>query len=132
MWWIKKKKHDSVPSPENRRKLERIRNILTILCRKEGENEDFRIYTDNVSMGGVKFITQEHLDVGNEMRMIILLHSIHTQITARGAVTWINSLGKQQFEGGIEFISMEAEDQKRFNDFIMRYRMDVTGGAMGL
>ncbi|MDD5205934.1 MAG: PilZ domain-containing protein [Desulfobacterales bacterium] len=130
MWFLKKKapeEHTEIPF--ERRKFERIRNILTILAKRDEDFESFKLFTDNVSEGGFKAVTQIKIEPGESLQLIILLHSIHTSINAHGKVAWINPLGSQQFETGIEFMHLDAADQRKFKEYIERYRTCVTKGG---
>lgn len=130
MWFIKKKNpEEHIEIPFERRKFERIRNILTILAKRDKDFENFKLFTDNVSEGGFKAVTQVKVAPGEILELIILLHSIHTSINARGKVAWVNPLGRQQFETGIEFMDLEAADHRKFKEYIERYRTCVTKGG---
>ncbi|MFH0803236.1 MAG: PilZ domain-containing protein [bacterium] len=130
MWFLKKKNPDEhIEIPFERRKFERIRNILTILGKRDEDFETFKLFTDNVSEGGIRAVTQVKVMPGEILQLIILLHSIHTSINARGKIAWVNPLGRQQFETGIEFIDLDATNHRKLKEYIERYRSVVTKGG---
>jgi Tfp pilus assembly protein PilZ len=130
MWFLSRKKpEEQIQIPFERRKFERIRNILTILAKREEDFEAFKLFTDNVSEGGIRAVTQMQVSAGEFLKLIVLLHSIHTSFNVFGKVAWVNPLGRQQFEVGIEFMNFEAADRKKFKEYIERFRTCVTKGG---
>lgn len=129
MWFQKDKKTEKETTgpaeyiPIERRKFERIRNILTILCAKTEKPIKFTIYTENISEGGIKGITQEpSLEKDEILELIILLHSIHTRFNAMGRVAWVNKISGQQYDVGIEFTKIEESDREKFKNYMLRFK----------
>lgn len=125
--WGKKKAEASQPDPAERRKFIRIRSILTILARRSDQSEDFRMLTDNVSLGGVRYTTQETLTLGETLKLRMLLAQFHSQVEAEGKVAWISAAGPQRFEGGVEFTRVEEQDQQQWVRFIDAARIGDGG-----
>jgi len=126
MWFLRKKKDEEVVHiPLERRKFNRIKNILTVICKRQNSSEDFKIFTDNISEGGIRGVTQEPVSKDEIIYMNILLHSIHTCVSAVGRIVWVNYLGKQQFDLGVEFTKIEENDRLKFKEYIDRFRMNV-------
>lgn len=120
-------KKPPVVRAEDRRKLERIRILLTIVCQTADHPDPFRILTENMNVLGVKFVSPSQLLTGEVVNMNILLHSSFSNLICNGRVVWserklIN--GKAMFEGGIEFIALNRQDEQYLQKFIDRYRTD--------
>jgi hypothetical protein len=140
MWQILKKVDKSPaapgeksPSVDDRRRLERIRMLLTINCQSHEHVEPFRIMTENVNTNGIKFVTSVKLYSGEVIAMKILLHSHFPNINVRGRVVWCDKkfmYGKSCYEGGIEFINMSEADGKYLQKFIDKHRVDDLDPAL--
>jgi hypothetical protein len=134
MWQILKRgeKHTETSAAksaatDDRRRLERIRMLLTINCQSHDHNEPFRIMTENVNIQGIKYVTSTKLYPGEVIGMKILLHSHFPNINVKGRVAWCDKkfmYGKSCFEGGIEFINMSEADGKYLQKFIDKHRVD--------
>jgi hypothetical protein len=115
---------DGEEASRDARRYERIRMVLSVMCRREGQ-EAVNVFTDNVSVTGIKFISQKALSEGDTATLHILLHPIGETLRARGRVVWIKALGKQQFEGGLEITEMETGARMRWADFISQNRAEI-------
>ena len=58
----KKKEEQNIPF--ERRKFVRVRNILTVLCSNKNRSENLILYTDDISEGGFKGLSQVLLNPG--------------------------------------------------------------------
>jgi hypothetical protein len=123
---FKAEKFDTVVA-EDRRRMERIRILLTIVCQSVEHEDPFRIMTDNMNVSGVKFISPVKLVPGEVLILKVLLHSHFPNLSCNGRVVWCDKkvvTGKTMFEGGIEFIGLNSDDQTYLKTFIDRYRVD--------
>jgi c-di-GMP-binding flagellar brake protein YcgR len=131
MWQIlkrnlKNKDEDQVSTGE-RRRMDRIRMLLTINCQSSEQPDPIRIMTENINVTGIKFISSTQLFFGEILNMNILLHSHFPNITVKGRVVWCNRksvYGKTCYEGGVEFLTLSNEDRIYLQKFIDKYRFD--------
>jgi c-di-GMP-binding flagellar brake protein YcgR len=115
------------PPADDRRRMDRIRMLLTIVCQSVENEEPFRIMTENINILGIKFISPVSLRSGEILVMNILLHSNFPNINCNGRVAWCNkkmSNGKELYEGGLEFIGISATDQNYLQKYIDRNKVD--------
>ncbi|MDQ7823525.1 MAG: PilZ domain-containing protein [Candidatus Eremiobacteraeota bacterium] len=131
MWPFVKKKEQSAQekqeNPEDRRRLARIDMILTVNCHLPGEQELFRISTENVNVLGIKFVSPVELKELQDLDMKILLQSNFPTINVKGRVVWVIKKAtdkKTIYIGGIEFFPYDEEEKKFFQKFIDKH---VTG-----
>jgi c-di-GMP-binding flagellar brake protein YcgR len=131
MWQLLKKfvktSNQLIEIPDDRRKMARIRMLLTINCQSYEHEEPFRIMTENINILGIKYISAVKLYVGEVVDMKILLHSNFPHISLKGRVVWCekkNMYGKTCYEGGIEFTAINEEDRKYLDKFIEKYKVD--------
>ncbi len=114
-------------STGERRRMDRIRMLLTINCQSSEQPDPIRIMTENINVTGIKFISSTQLFFGEILNMNILLHSHFPNITVKGRVVWCNRksvYGKTCYEGGVEFLTLSNEDRIYLQKFIDKYRFD--------
>lgn len=112
---------------EDRRRMERIRILLTIVCQSVEHDDPFRIMTENMNISGVKFISPVKLVPGEVLILKVLLHSSFPNLTCNGRVAWCDRkvvTGKTLYEGGLEFVGLNSDDQTYLQKFIDRYKVD--------
>ena len=131
MWQLLKKfakaNSQAVDTADERRRMERIRMLLTVNCQSYEHEEPFRIMTENINIMGIKFISAVKLYIGEVIDMKILLHSNFPHIALKGRVVWCekkNMYGKVCYEGGVEFVTINEEDKRYLNRFIEKYKVD--------
>ncbi len=103
---------------EERRKFIRVPERLQILyevvsCKKIGE-----YLTRDISQGGVRFLVHDFIPQGSYL-MIKLILEPYFSCEALARVVWIreNSLS-EEFEIGVEFISMPPDVKKHFIEYL--------------
>jgi len=106
-----------------RRRFERIANILVFQCRFSGGAEDFKVFTDNVCVQGARVITGQPILEGDLLNIHVMLYSSLSSFDVKGRVAWARPLGLQQFEGGIEFVEIDAAARNQWEQFINRFRI---------
>lgn len=110
-----------------RRRMERIRIVLTMMCYRRLEPDDeFRMISDNINLYGVKFLSPKRLCVEEIVNLRILLVTCHRNIEVQGRVVWFTDRmlnGQPCFEGGIEFVGMKKDDKTLLESFIERHRI---------
>jgi len=115
------------PAVDDRRRMDRIKMLLTIVCQSVTHEEPFRIMTENINVLGIKFISPVGLRPGEILIMKILLHSNFPNINCNGRIAWCNKKmvnGKELYEGGLEFINLPSTDQSYLQKYIDRHKID--------
>jgi hypothetical protein len=107
-----------------RRNSRRFKMFLTAQCQEAEKGPVFEIKTENISTGGLRFITHTMPYIDQLLTMKIELHSPFPTIKVKGRVAWCQerlSGMNHHYEGGIEFISLSGEDFKLLECFINWY-----------
>ncbi|MGA1824828.1 MAG: PilZ domain-containing protein [bacterium] len=65
----------------------------------------------NLSVAGIMLITDEVLEEGTILKMLIKITSTSKQILAEGEVTWQKKIENNQFETGVKLIQISDEDK---------------------
>ncbi|MBM3460535.1 MAG: PilZ domain-containing protein [Armatimonadetes bacterium] len=121
MKWFRRQEEPTTEVSEQR-EFERIRMILGVVCRQRGE--DFNIFTDDVSVGGMRFVSQHPVYVNEEVTLFVVLSPESKPVSMHGHVVWLNTEGERQFVGGLQFNELSPEIEKRWAEFIQRNRSD--------
>ena len=113
---------------KERRRMYRIRVLLRIHCHSIEIEKPFQIHTENISTGGMKFISRTRLNSGDIVIMRMKLHRPFPDITLDGRVVWCRELELQGeppidkcYEGGIEFIVRDCREIKYLEKFIDKF-----------
>lgn len=99
---------------EDRRRYERVRMVLMVICQNAESNDQFVLVTENMSIWGMKFVSLLELRPGETIDVNIPVNSNYRNIAAHGRVVWCEkrtSKGKKYYEGGIEFLTMDPADR---------------------
>lgn len=118
MKWFRRQGEPAEPISEQR-EFERIRMILGVVCRQRGE--DFNIFTDDVSVRGIRFISQHPVHIDEDATLFVMLPP-DQKISLKGKVVWARDEGTHQFVGGISFTDTPKDVEQRWADFIFRNR----------
>jgi hypothetical protein len=110
----------SEPSVSDERSYARIRLVLNVLCRQGGR--DLRLFTDDVSEAGIRFVSQDPLVPESEAMLLMPLEPHQPPIPMRGRVAWIRQEGESQYSGGISFLELEPDERAAWSAFIERNR----------
>lgn len=122
-------KNPSLPGSD-RRRMERIRRVVTIACRSVTEESEFTIVTDNINMQGARFTASRKLSEGEILSLKLMLSTGQRNIEARGQIVWLREReanGTRFYEGGIEFIDLTKRDRKNLQIVLYRQRPPVIG-----
>lgn len=94
-------------------------------------SESVSAITKNLSVEGIRFISDVRVELGSIIRMEILLPTQTQPLHLEGQVKWSQSLkqpdGKELFETGVKLFTIEKSDENRF----MGYVYDKTIQNMG-
>ena len=102
----------------------RAKRLDTRLEVKYGDITSFiSDYAMNISRGGMFISTKNPLKTGTNISVEFVIPDIKVPIKAKGKISWIND--PDQIKGtnlipgmGVEFQSLNEEEQKRLNNFI--------------
>ena len=92
---------------------EENRVVLTRLA-EEGEEPRGPYYclTKDISVGGIRIMTDAPLSVGTRVKVEITLARSRKRIQALARVRWVKELfGKDVFDTGLEFSALDAETE---------------------
>jgi hypothetical protein len=106
---------------KERRRMERLRKVVTIACRNVERNEEFTVVTENINILGVKFTTSKKPVEGDVLSLRLLLFPGMKNVEALGRIVWcrereINNLSF--YEGGMEFAGMTKENRRLLENFL--------------
>ncbi len=90
----------------NKRKKEENRVEIECLSDKlKPQGEPIIAFSDDISLGGIKIITDQKLPVNSLLNLKINLRKSRRIIYMRGRVRWIKKqMGKDLYEMGVEFV----------------------------
>jgi hypothetical protein len=107
-----------------RRRANRVKMFLTVMCRSKMHVMPFQIMTENMSAVGMKFISHIDLNIDEVLTMHITLQAPFPLLAVRGRVVWCQKKPgseKPVFEGGVEFTKISEGDRKMLEWFLERY-----------
>lgn len=117
MWNFKKKPLGSAEDDEQRR-FHRIKMIIGLVCKRNQKNT-INVFTDDVSLGGIKFFCHSPIEKNEDVTLEIP-SGYGEYIRVDGSVAWIKEKGPHHFEGGIEFHRINDEILSNWKKFIRR------------
>jgi len=83
--------------------------------------------TRDVSMGGIRVMTDAALEVGTKVTVELTLTKSKTSVRAVAQVRWVKEIdGKKLFDMGLEFVEIGPEDELALIDHI--YGKSGSGG----
>jgi hypothetical protein len=118
MGWFTRRQGEAPLEVSEQREFARIRMILGVVCRQRGQ--DFNIFTDDVSRGGIRFISQHPVFGDESATLFIMLDPDQKAVSIRGQVMWVQEESPQRFTGGIQFKDVGPAVEKSWLDFIDR------------
>ena len=80
-----------------------------------------QIVGNDISEGGVSFISYERLPKGTKLDIQIQVPFDSMPIFAKGEVVWVRNVGEEHektFEVGLEFLEVDPRDRKRLKTYI--------------
>jgi len=78
--------------------------------------------TINISAGGMRFCTEELIDVGTSLEIQIGLPGSPAPLIVQGKVIWSRLLGSGVSENGVQFIAMTPQQHEHI-DGLVRFLM---------
>ncbi len=81
------------------------------------------IYTQDLSLGGVRFESSEELDIESKLLFEIELQD-HDDIVVFGKVVWVNKKASNQFEYGIQFHDLNKDQIVILKRIVNNYGFD--------
>ena len=117
MWDFNKRKSYEQSSGEQRR-FHRIKMIIGLVCKRH-QNNNINVFTDDVSVGGIKFFCHQPLEKKEDV-MLEIPAGYGEYIRMNGTVAWIKQKGPHHYEGGINFLRLSDETQNSWKKFIRR------------
>lgn len=115
---------------KERRRMERLRKVVTIACRNVERNEEFTIVTENINILGVKFTTSKKPWEGDVLALRLLLFPGMNNVEALGRIVWCREREIRNlkfYEGGVEFVGMTKENRSLLENFLGYASPQVTG-----
>ncbi|MCE1247966.1 MAG: PilZ domain-containing protein [Firmicutes bacterium] len=113
-------KQTGTGSPDEKRRYHRIKIIMGLVCyRSQGNN--INVFTDDVSVGGIKFFCHQAMAKKEDVKLEIPA-GYGEIIKIDGHVAWIkeNEGAPGSYEGGIEFSRMSEDNLHLWKKFIKR------------
>jgi uncharacterized protein (TIGR02266 family) len=80
------------------------------------------IATINISAGGMRFRTDDPIEVGSHLELEIALPGSPAPLVVQGKVVWNQALGARASENGVQFMEM-TPDQHEHIDSLVRFLM---------
>jgi hypothetical protein len=102
----------------DQRRFSRMKMIIGIICHRNGK-PSANVFTDDVSIGGIKFTTQTLMDRDEVVELDVPIGQGKYQ-RIKGRVAWIRKGVLNNYEGGIEFGRIDDEARKAWQKFIER------------
>jgi hypothetical protein len=111
-------------APEDKRCFPRVKVRLPLRYQARGAPEFNNVITDNISLSGVGFSSDEFIaPMTNVMLEINALLHILTPI---GRVAWsVSSPHSDKYHSGIEFVELDPDQRKHLDDFISMQALRV-------
>jgi hypothetical protein len=100
------------------RRFSRMKMIIGIICHRSGKPAA-NVFTDDVSLGGIKFTTQTLMDRDEMVELDIPVGSGKYQ-RIKGRIAWIRKGVLNNYEGGIEFGLIDSDARRAWQKFIER------------
>lgn len=118
-------------SIDERRKHERVKGHLLLYFRHVRDRVDRRGIVRDISQGGMRFVTQEVLTVGELLNLRVVSPLTNLEIKAVGRVRWVREAG-QRLEIGVEFVSrsrhFSMEDRRQHSRLIVSFYVECLTG----
>lgn len=110
---------------EERRRFPRIKFPCKIKIASNSQETELILHTENISSGGLRFISQEKPEVNTPVD--IELEIGDRRLVSKGRVVWVIEItvpGEERpnlFDVGIEFTQLTPEDKERLNRILNRF-----------
>lgn len=100
-----------------RRRFVRIKFIVGLVCKRQ-DRDAINVFTDDVSMGGIKYFS--HLPLQNNEKVRLEIPSRYgPSFYLNGRVVWVKN-EDEKHTGGIEFDDPEEEVLSKWKKFVNR------------
>ena len=77
-------------------------------------------FTDNISLSGMMIMSDTVLPIDSQLTIELSLKNSLKTIQVDGIVKWINSLGDDLYEAGIEIVNISKDDIQKLVDHFYR------------
>jgi len=115
---------ESFTTGTDRRKANRFKMFLSVLCYSPENRDTLKFNAENISTEGMKFITHSKPFIDELLTMKICLSPPFPSLEVTGRVVWCDeklSSGRLHYEGGVEFLYISESDVRILEFFIDRY-----------
>jgi len=106
---------------KERRKFIRIDEQTAVSYSVMPNYKSERKLTQDLSLGGIKFISDHFMPVGSILKIEIRLKHIPKVINAVVKLIWIKAIfNDEQYDVGVEFVHIDREDLEFMHDYLSR------------
>jgi uncharacterized protein (TIGR02266 family) len=85
----------------------------------QGSRNVYYSLTRDLSIGGIRIMTDAPLAVGSRVKVEITLAKSRKRVQAVAAVRWVNELfGKEVYDMGLEFVEIDPETELALIDHV--------------
>jgi c-di-GMP-binding flagellar brake protein YcgR len=120
---------------DERRKHKRVRGHLILLFRHVRDRVDRRGVVRDISQGGMRFVTEEHLTIGELLNLRVQSPLTSLEIRAVGRVRWVHESGRgagERREVGVEFVTrsrhFSMEDRRQHHRLGVVFQVECRAG----
>ena len=104
-----------------RRNTPRVRAYRPVRIAKSGTSHVVETLTKDIGMGGVRCITPTLFPVSSEVSVELVLSTGEEPFIVRGRAIWFRTIPhSEQFDLGIAFIELPAQNKRRLSAYIDR------------
>ncbi len=95
--------------------------VIHVFPENEQPEESFYSFSKDVSVGGLRIMTDQPLPVKSRVRLEIVLSESKKLITGTAEVRWVKSLFDDEvFEMGLEFIELNPQSKVHLLEHVYR------------
>ena len=106
---------------KERRKFKRINEQTAVGYSVMPNYKSERKLTQDLSLGGIKFISDHFIPVGSVLKLEISLKHTPRVISAVARLVWIKAIfNDEHYDAGAEFIEIDREDLEFMRDYLDR------------
>jgi Tfp pilus assembly protein PilZ len=114
---------------DERRSFPRLHFSVEVVCQKLDINvSQFPVlnsHSKNISASGIRIVTKERFESGNNLGMNFFLPDYDEPIYAIGKVVWTKEIKSSDpssgvaFDAGVRFLKIKAEDRDKINQYVV-------------
>ena len=106
----------------DQRRFPRAKFKCMVLLRQAGSSSSVSADTENIGMGGVCILLEKGLDIFSTVDLELTLDDGKGPLRAKGTIVWVVQRKEfrkgPQFDTGVEFADLSAEDRSRIEAVI--------------